>query len=260
MFLSIVIPSFNEGRRLPKLLENLRKYLLEHPEHLGAQIEILIIEDGSRPEDQHRVADAIEDTLRILFQNSSNPQIKITQHALSHNQGKGAALEFGFQKATGDWIGFMDADGSTQMSSLGDLLLYLKTNPNFDAILGARILMLGKLIKRKSSRHYVGRIFATLFYWLFKIPSYDTQCGFKFFRRSKVLPLLTQIQDKGWVWDTQLIVLSFYAGLKMREFTVDWAEEAGSKVSLLRDPMRMFYALLKFRSTIRKKQESTFFS
>ena len=93
----------------------------------------------------------------------------------------------------------------------------------------------------------MGRVFATAVSVLFDIAVYDSQCGCKIFRREAVMPLLPMIQSKGWLWDTQLMILLYVRGKNLIEVPVRWSEVPGSKVSLLWDPLRMLGELLLFR-------------
>jgi dolichyl-phosphate beta-glucosyltransferase len=238
---SIVIPSFNEGRRLPGTLDLIVRQALAKHKGFGHQFEIIVVEDGSTPSQVQLIEDCIVALKPI------NAEVLWQHLSYQPNQGKGAALDQGFRAAQGEWVGFLDADGSTSAQSVSDLIGLILAGTSKDALIGSRILMLGRIVHRNARRHYIGRVFATLFYLLFRVPAYDSQCGCKFFRRSLVVPLLDQILDRRWVWDTQLLVLCHQAGAEMQEVPVDWQESGGSHVSMLRDPLRMLLSLFKFR-------------
>jgi dolichyl-phosphate beta-glucosyltransferase len=233
---SIVIPAYNESQRLPKLLASFSSQL-----DFFKSTEFLIVEDGSRPDQVQAVAESLRDF------SQRHASFHFRHLVNSKNGGKGSALERGFLEASAPWVGFVDADGSTSVESVVKILSLAKDRPDYDALLGSRILKLGSQIQRDAVRHYIGRVFITYFFLLFKIPAYDTQCGCKFFKRAKVLPLLNQIKDRRWVWDTELVVLCWIHQFKMKEISVDWKEVGGSRVSLFFDPIRMAWALFKFR-------------
>jgi len=93
----------------------------------------------------------------------------------------------------------------------------------------------------------MGRVFATAVSVVFYIAVYDSQCGCKIYRRDAVMPLLPMVLSKGWLWDTQLMILLYVRRKKLIEVPVHWSEVPGSKVSLLWDPLRMLGELLLFR-------------
>jgi hypothetical protein len=113
-------------------------------------------------------------------------------------------------------------------------------------VIGSRVLMLGRRVRRSALRHYAGRVFATFVATLFSAPVYDTQCGLKVFRASCVGRHLHQPTDRRWVWDTQLLLAMLAAGERVDECPIDWVEAGGSRVALL-DGARMVLALLRFR-------------
>ena len=241
---TIVIPCFNEGERLKPFLMQLCRVTRSFP-----GIHILVVDDGSKKHHVELEKSCIEDS-KALNKN-------VLFMPLPHNQGKGGALEAGFNAATTPIVGFADADGSTGAEECLNLITQLskaQEEPGTDGIvgvLGSRIKLLGKTVDRIHSRHLMGRIFATLVCKLFGIPVYDSQCGCKFFLRREVVPLLPLIQSRGWLWDTQLILLLYLAGKSLIEIPVSWTEVAGTKISFIRDPIRMFVELFRFRRYIR---------
>jgi dolichyl-phosphate beta-glucosyltransferase len=234
--LTIVIPCYNEGSRIEKLLNAL---ILGWPKENAIE-KIIFVDDGSNSSSRQKMLAIIEAKKSEFF-------FDYEVIELNKNYGKGYAIRTGFLKATTPIVGFMDADGATDIQSAANVYLELLQNPALSATLGSRILMLGKTIIRSARRHYLGRVFATIVSVMFDIKAYDTQCGCKFYRRKDILPLLDKITDNRWTWDTQLLVLLLKNNHTCLEVPVNWVDEGGSKVSFLRDPLKMLWRLIKFR-------------
>lgn len=157
---------------------------------------------------------------------------------LPQNQGKAEAVRQGMLHALREpscreaaWLGFWDADFATPLAEVEHLLAYagLYAEPT-DAIFASRFYKLGSQIRRSWLRHLVGRLFATLFHQLFRIESYDSQCGAKLFRRELVeitfaAPFVTR-----WIFDVEIL-------LRLRNHRVlecpvrEWTDRGGSKLA-----------------------------
>ncbi len=231
--LTLVIPYYNEKHRFGAVLDSL---IQDWPGDL-APFELIVVNDGSRSED------------RLFLEKTIQARItpfKIRVMHLEKNSGKGAALREGFSAARTTYVGFMDADGSTEILSVYKVYEKLLQAPGLSACIGSRIMMLGMRIYRKNLRHYIGRIFATYVSVLFSVNVYDSQCGCKFFRREAIVPLLNVPNDLRWTWDTQILLLLLKTHHNVIEFPVNWSEQGGSKLNFVSDPLRMFYFLLRF--------------
>ena len=231
---TVVIPAYNEARRLPRLLAEFQPLLDSEP-----RLSLVIVDDGSDL-DHFQAIEAIVASHVAAGRNMSLVR-------LPHNSGKGAALAKGFELAQTPYVGFIDADGSVSATEFMRLACYLTQDPLVDAVLASRVKMLGMKVERRLLRHLMGRVFATAVSVVFDIAVYDSQCGCKIYRRDAVMPLLPMVHSKGWLWDTQLMILLYVRGKKLIEVPVHWSEVPGSKVSLLWDPLRMLGELLLFR-------------
>ena len=231
---TVVIPAYNEARRLPSLLAEFQPLLDSEP-----RLSLLIVDDGSELE-HFQAIEAIVARYVAAGQ-------KINLVRLPQNSGKGAALAKGFELAQTPYVGFIDADGSVSATEFMRLACYLTQDPLVDAVLASRVKMLGMKVERRLLRHLMGRVFATAVSVVFDIAVYDSQCGCKIYRRDAVMPLLPMVHSKGWLWDTQLMILLYVRGKNLIEVPVRWSEVPGSKVSLLWDPLRMLGELLLFR-------------
>jgi dolichyl-phosphate beta-glucosyltransferase len=230
---SIIIPAYNEGERLPAFLKELVRELAAEP-LFG---EIIIVDDGGLPAHHARYQKTIAEL--------NNPQIRLL--TAIKNRGKGAAIRHGFSEAMGAWVGFADADGATPAYEVVRLLKLAIFSKDLSGVFGSRVHMLGYRIDRKVSRHYIGRVFVTLSQILLGYIAYDSQCGCKLFRRQDLAPLLPLCGENGFLLDVELIALGNRKGLRFLEVPIHWTDIPGSKVSVIRDGIRMFLGLWRIR-------------
>jgi len=189
--LILVVPCYNEEQRLP--VDELRSFAVP-----GARIELLFVNDGSR-----------DGTLRLLESLSNEDPARFSVLDLPQNQGKAEAVRRGILAAMErkpDFVGFWDADLATPLDQLVDFLDVFATSPNIEMVFAARVRLLGRSISRNPSRHYFGRIGATLISSSLGLAVYDTQCGAKLFRTSEPMreifgrPFLSR-----WIFDVEII-------------------------------------------------------
>ncbi|MBT3552982.1 MAG: glycosyltransferase [Rhodospirillaceae bacterium] len=185
----IVVPCYNEADRL-----NGDDFIALSA---GANATLIFVNDGS--------TDSTGAKLSELCGQLGERGLVIE---LEKNAGKGEAVRAGMTVALdlgAGWVGYIDADMSTPVSEIIRLLAIGEAG-NHRAVIGARIRLLGHSIDRSGTRHYLGRIFATLAAVILRIPIYDTQCGAKFFRSNTELrnALSTQFRSR-WAFDIELI-------------------------------------------------------
>ena len=186
---TVVVPCFNEAERLDP--EGWRAFA-ERP-----GISLLFVDDGS--------TDRTRELLEKLA--VASPSIRVV--ALPENCGKGEAVRQGLLRAMDDGahlLGYYDADFATRPDDMEEILRTLRDDERLYFAMGARVTLLGRRIERRRSRHYLGRVFATLASALLDLPVYDTQCGAKALRASPHLraaladPFLSR-----WAFDVELI-------------------------------------------------------
>lgn len=249
----IVIPAYNEGRRLPALLEEVAGLLRGR-----GDVHVLVADDGSQRDESQAVEASVARAAESL---GGGPQGPLRHERHERNRGKGAVLREAFAAHASGYevLGFLDADGSTPFAEALRLLDLLRAHGDaWDACIGCRLKCLGIPVDRKVSRHAIGRVFATLVSSLFGIPVYDSQCGAKVFKASLLTPeLLDLCDDDRWLFDTQLVISLWSRGARIRECPVAWHDVPGSKVSLLTDPPRMLAGLLRFRHRLSRWDRTT---
>lgn len=217
--LSLVIPAYNEARRLPPYLASVRPYLdARYP----GGYEVLVVDDGS------------EDDLRDVLapRQADWPELIVLRHPA--NRGKGAAVRTGMLAARGEWLLFADADGATPIDQEAKLCEAIQRGA--DAAVGSRLIADAEVTRRRTwGRGLAGRLFASLARWWLGISVRDTQCGFKMFRREAGRKLFSLGEESGYLFDLELLVLADRLGYRVAEVPVNWADVPGGHLSLVRN-------------------------
>lgn len=191
MHLILVVPCYNEERRLP--VDELRAFAVE-----GCRVEVCLVNDGSR-----------DGTLALLESlRAEDPQRFSVVH-LEKNAGKAEAVRRGILAAMDrqpDLVGFWDADLATPLGEIPDFLNVFRSRPEIEMVFAARVRLLGRSISRNPRRHYVGRVGATLISSSLGLAVYDTQCGAKLFRVADGMrELFAQPFLSRWIFDVEII-------------------------------------------------------
>lgn len=185
----IVVPCHNEERRL----DAVRFSELADT----GRVRLLFVDDGSTD----RTAAVLE---RLV---AARADVDVLR--LPRNVGKAEAVRQGLLRAVEDSapiLGYYDADLATPPGELLRLIDLLEGREDLQVVLAARVVLLGRRIQRRSWRHYLGRVFATLASLILRIPVYDTQCGAKVFRDSPALRQSIAVPFRSsWVFDVELI-------------------------------------------------------
>lgn len=216
--ISIVIPAYNEEKRLPATLDRVIEYV-----H-AAQFEfaeILVVDDGSR------------DNTATLVQEFSrrNACVRLLQNP--GNRGKGYSVRHGMLEAQGEWALFTDADLSAPIEELEKLLMAVERTGAAIAI-GSRAMdrsLVG--VHQPIFREYAGRFFNLVMRAVTGLKFQDTQCGFKLFRRDAARAIFERQQLERFGFDAEILYLGKLFGYETVEVPVRWNDVAGSKVGTL---------------------------
>jgi dolichyl-phosphate beta-glucosyltransferase len=226
----LVIPAYNEGRRLPLYLPLLCEALAK----ASFPWRITVVDDGSREDDSRKMRECV----RLCDR-------PVGFHKLPANSGKGAAVYSGWDlDYESEWLGLLDADGSIPPREVLRLLSYLEQDDAPDAFFASRCKILGRTVKRSLLRHFFGRIFATLVSVGTGIPVYDSQCGFKLIRRKCYEAIRSKLRVKRFAFDVELLVALRHIRAKVIEVPIDWFDVPGSKLHFLRDSAQMLSAVI----------------
>lgn len=230
--MSIVIPAFNEAKRLPGYLCAIRDYLTQT--HIAS--EVIVVDDGSS-----------DDTVSLLNQMTEYwEELRVVRHR--ENRGKGAAVRSGVMSALGDIVLFCDADGATpihQEKRLRESLV------GVDVAVGSRRKVdVGVQCQRDAMRDVGGRVFSRLARSLLKVPVLDTQCGFKMFRQDVARTLFGALVETRFAFDVELLAMAVAREYVIKEVAVEWTEIEGGKTRLVRDGTQMLFSLLRIRRRV----------
>lgn len=220
---TIIIPAYNEEERIRGLLEQLP----------GKTGRFIVVCDGT---------DATPGI--VLSFSRSHPGLDLICLTYSRRLGKGGAVREGFSRAAGTLAGFMDADGSTSVDQMEDLISAIG---DADGIIGSRWLP-GSVVpvRQGLARRLESRAFNILVRLLFSLPYSDTQCGAKVFKKSAVDAVLGDMVSTGFEFDVELLWRLSRKGFLVREYPITWENQEASRVRG-RDSFRMLAALIALR-------------
>jgi glycosyltransferase involved in cell wall biosynthesis len=230
--ISIVIPAYNEEKRLPATLDRVLAYLRRKEFEF---FEILIVDDGSTDNTAATVEDAV--ALHSCIRLVRNPG----------NRGKGFSVRHGMLEARGKWILFSDADLSAPIEEL-DKLTAAAREKNASITFGSRALNRSLIANHQSVfREFAGRFFNLGVRAATGLPFWDTQCGFKLFEAGAAREIFRRQQLNGFSFDVEDLFIARKLGFKCVEVPVRWSHAEGTKVSMMRDSVRMFADLARIR-------------
>ncbi|MFO0797698.1 MAG: glycosyltransferase [Gemmataceae bacterium] len=229
--LSVVVPAFNETARVGPYLAEVRAHLdAAYP----ANYEVLVVDDGS--------TDGTPDLIRATA--AGWRELRLVQ--LPANAGKGAAVRAGVRAAAGRRVLFADADGATPIAE--EWKLARAVAKGAAVAVGSRYVDGPGVTRTRNPRRAVmGSVFRLAARALVGVGVRDTQCGFKMFTAGAAAALFGSGRETGYLFDIELLALADRFGLPVAEVAVNWAEQPGSKVRVVRDSVRMFAGLWRVR-------------
>ena len=189
--MSLVVPCYNEASRLAP--DAFHRFLATHP-----AAHLVLVDDGSD-----------DGTAAVLerIRKAAPEAVTWLKHPL--RRGKAEAVRTGILAALerrADLVGFLDADLATPLAIVDDFLAVFETRPAVEFVLGSRVMLMGRDIRRRPVRHYLGRIFATAVSLALDLPVYDTQCGAKMLRvTADTAALFAAPFRSPWIFDVELI-------------------------------------------------------
>ncbi len=232
--LSVVIPAYNETRRLRQSLEQIYVWLRAHPETSGVRWEVIVVDDGST-----------DGTLELARELAARyPNLRPLTNG--RNRGKGYSVRYGVLEARGRTILFTDADLSAPIEEASKLLAVAQEG--YPVVVGSRGVDRSLIeIHQSAWREFAGRTFNFLVRLLTGLGIKDTQCGFKLFDREATRPLFERQKIERFGFDPEILFLAKKSGLRIAEVGVRWSHDPDSRVRLLRDSWRMFRELVRMR-------------
>ncbi len=245
LFLSIVVPAFNEGNRISPLFFAIEDLLKINK----FSFECIIVDDSS-----------IDNTLEVISSNIIIQRLKSAQKCSiitkEKNAGKGEALKSGVAIAKGRYILTLDADIATHPIEILNWFENGKEEIKSDTIyIGSREHR-NSTIKSGFIRRSVGRVFNLIVRVITKLNISDTQCGFKLYPCIIGKEIFKDLVNTGWAHDIELLSRAQLKGFKIKEMPITWKSIEGSKISVLKDSIRMLKETIKISRLLKKKNGS----
>jgi len=230
MYLSVVIPAYNEEKRLPKTLFEIDKYLKTQ----DYDYEIIVVNDGSK--------DKTAEVVRKLKPAIANLRLIDNKE----NHGKGYVVRQGLLKSKGEIRLFTDADNSTSIDQVEKFFPYFKQG--FDIVIGSRDVK-GAVIANPQPffRRFVGNVFNLAVQIIVGLwGMWDTQCGFKALSAKAAEDILPRCRIDRWAFDPEILKIGKKLGYKIKEVPIVWVNDPDSKVKF-KGMVRMGIDLFKIR-------------
>ena len=228
-YISIIIPAYNEEKRIAATLTKILNYL-SAKDYLW---EIILVDDGSSDRTVETAKEAIKDE-----------RLKVIKNPV--NKGKGYSVKRGVMTSRGEIILFSDADLSTPIEELDKMILWL--NEGYDIVIGSRALPESAIeIRQPWYREIMGKTFNVMVKNLGLSGFRDTQCGFKCFKREAALKAFNLQKINGFAFDVELLYIAKKFGIKIKDVPVRWINSPESKVHLIKGSLSMFMELFKIR-------------
>ena len=227
-YLSVIIPAYNEGKRLPATLDALYQYLWKQL----YKFEVIVVDNGSTDE-----------TGQVCkhFMRKHNFMIYLR----TEQRGKGLAVRTGMLAAKGRWRMMYDADMSMPPSGI-KWLLPRPSDPGVDVYIGSRALP-GAQVRTSLKRRLIGRVFNFIVQQELGLPWEDTQCGYKCFSSSATRTIFSQAKLDGWAFDVELLYLAALFEARVMEYPITWVNDSDSRVRLLSDSLGMLRDVLRIK-------------
>ena len=227
---SVVIPAYNESARIRQTLERVLDCVHSH----NWNAEVLVVNDGST------------DTTAIIIEEfaAKDPIVRLLNNP--GNRGKGYSVRHGMLEASGEIVMFTDADLSSPMEEAE--LLFTAIRQGADIAIGSRWLETKRqTVRQPLYRRSFGRCFNAVTRLLMSLPFADTQCGFKAFTRQAAQTVFRLQRIERWGFDPEILFVALKRGYSVREVPVTWGHDERSRISYLRDGLKMLQELVFIR-------------
>ena len=230
MYLSVIIPAYNEERRLPKTLKAVYEYLSRQ----SYDYEILVVSDGSKD----RTADVAREAGRGI------PNFRVIDN--EENCGKGCVVRQGLLEARGEYRIFMDADNSTSIDHFEKMRPYFEQG--LEVVIGSRDIKGAKITVPQSwIRRRLGDSFNLIVQTVAGLWGiWDTQCGFKGFTAKAAQDIFSRATIDRWAFDVEALVIAKNLGYEIKQIPVTWINDPESKVKL-EGMIKMLLEVIKVR-------------
>lgn len=229
--LDVVIPVLNEEEKLVPKVQELHQFLSLHMSDF--QWRIVIADNGST------------DSTLLLAQDLAKEFHQVGYLHLTQ-RGRGRALRKAWSESDADIVSYMDVDLSTRLNYFPPLVKAVAYEGSSIAI-GSRLKAGAKVTGRSPKREFISRVYSCIFRTMFLTGFRDAQCGFKALNRQAVKDIVPLVQDNGWLFDTELLLLAENNGYRIAEVPVEWVDDPDSRVRIARTAYDDLKGLLRLR-------------
>ncbi|MCB0348824.1 MAG: glycosyltransferase [Bdellovibrionales bacterium] len=224
IYLSIIIPIYNEAKRLHSSLEKIQNF----SQSLSISTEWIFVVEPSQ--------DKSLDIIQAYCHDNENTFVI----ANKVHKGKGFAVQTGMLHAKGKWALFMDADLSTPLNEVNNFLSHIQKHPELHILIGNRKTKEANIIvKQGPVRLLMGKALNQLLKQLELTDFPDTQCGFKLFKKETIKPLFSDLLCTGFSFDIEILAKAKNYGFKIASLPISWKDDKNSTVKLVRDSLKM---------------------
>jgi glycosyltransferase involved in cell wall biosynthesis len=236
-YLSLVLACYNEAEHLEASFAEIRDTLAQ----ASWTSEVIFVDDCSR--------DRTPEILARILTSPAGLELKLIRH--ERNQGRGATVSEGFRAARGTITGYLDVDLEVHCRYVPALVRAIERGADIATVRRIYAFQLGSL-----DRYLMSRGYSWIVRRLLALPYHDTESGYKFFRRERVLALLDEIEDHGWFWDTEFMTRAARRGLQVAEVPGAYIRRSDktSTVRGFRDSARYFAQVIRFRRRLARER------
>jgi len=236
--LSVILPLYNEEKRLNNLFIKINKFKFLKK----SKLEFIFVDDGSNDNSYLLIKNFIDE-------NKKRIDLKLVSY--KNNKGKGYALKKGVAKAKHDWIITVDIDLSVKLEQIKVWQKKKLISEKLKVYFGSRLLAESK-VKAKRDRKFIGFIFNIILRKVLNsnlLNIKDTQCGFKLYKKDIAKKIFKKLTENGYIHDVEILILLQKFRVLVKETPVEWKHKHGSKINLIIDSIIMLKNLL----TLKKK-------
>ena len=226
----VVIPVLNEEEALPRCIASLRQFLEDHSPY---SFRIVIADNGS--------TDKTPDIAEML--SKEYPDVSWTRLEL---RGRGRALRKTWLESDADFLTYMDVDLSTDLNAFPKLVSAIGEE-GFDLAIGSRLMKGSAVEKRTLKREVTSRTYNVIIKAMFFTRFSDAQCGFKAISRRAAQFLIPRVEDQGWFFDSELLILAEKGGFRIKDVPVKWVDDPDSRVNVVKTARDDLKGLLRLR-------------
>ena len=235
--LSIIFPLYNESKRLRYCFKNIDIF---NSNSLIKKLEYIFVDDGSIDNSYELILDFIKK------HEKKKKKIKYKIIRFKKNKGKGAALISGIQNASKDWMLTIDTDISVSLLEINNWIKCNYFKINKEIYFGSRNLK-KSIIKFEYHRKLIGLFFILICKFFLNIKLYDTQCGFKLYKKKTGKIIFNKLTEKKFAHDIEIVLLAAKKKIEIIELPVKWVHKNDSKINLIRDSFSIFWSIYKMK-------------